>query len=106
MSVIRHCVGLYPLREGGTRLKKEKIDDLWVVHSYAHGGFGCTCLTYLLSRLYALLLISLDRPILVWLWACCCGSGQGYLEAGNKRQMTMSSANLQAPEKSATIIEL
>ena len=43
LSVIRHTVGLRPLREGGTRLEKEKIDDeVWVVHNYGHGGFGCT----------------------------------------------------------------
>lgn len=43
LSIIRHIVGLRPLREGGTRLEKEKIDDdeVWVVHNYGHGGFGC-----------------------------------------------------------------
>lgn len=43
LSVIRHTVGLRPLREGGTRLEKEKVDgEVWVVHNYGHGGFGCT----------------------------------------------------------------
>lgn len=46
LSVIRHSVGLRPLREGGTRLEKEKMDDMWVVHNYAHGGFGCKSLFY------------------------------------------------------------
>ena len=41
LDVITHSVGLRPLREEGTRLEKENIDGLWVVHNYAHGGFGC-----------------------------------------------------------------
>ena len=40
LSVIRHGVGLRPLRIGGTRLEKEKIEGLWVVHNYGHAGFG------------------------------------------------------------------
>lgn len=40
LSVIRHAVGLRPLRTGGVRLEKEKIDGTWVVHNYGHGGFG------------------------------------------------------------------
>ncbi|SLM39478.1 d-amino-acid oxidase [Lasallia pustulata] len=40
LSVIRHGVGLRPLREGGVRLEKEKIDDVWTVHNYGHGGYG------------------------------------------------------------------
>jgi D-amino-acid oxidase len=40
LSVIRHSVGLRPLREGGVRLEKEKIDGVWTVHNYGHGGFG------------------------------------------------------------------
>ena len=40
LSVIRHNVGLRPLREGGVRLEREKIDGVWVVHNYGHGGFG------------------------------------------------------------------
>lgn len=40
LSVIRHGVGLRPLREGGVRIEKEKIDGTWVVHNYGHGGWG------------------------------------------------------------------
>ncbi|KAL2006233.1 hypothetical protein VTN00DRAFT_9887 [Thermoascus crustaceus] len=40
LDVIRHGVGLRPLREGGPRVEKEKIDGVWVVHNYGHGGFG------------------------------------------------------------------
>lgn len=40
LDIIRHGVGLRPLREGGPRVEKEKIDGVWVVHNYGHGGFG------------------------------------------------------------------
>ena len=40
LSIIRQGVGLRPLRTKGTRLEKEKIDGVWVVHNYGHGGFG------------------------------------------------------------------
>ncbi len=40
LSVIRHGVGLRPLREGGARVEKEKIEGGWVVHNYGHGGWG------------------------------------------------------------------
>jgi len=40
LSVIRHAVGLRPMREGGPRVEKEKIDGVWVVHEYGHGGYG------------------------------------------------------------------
>lgn len=40
LSVIRHSVGLRPLRLGGTRLEKENIEGLWTVHNYGHAGFG------------------------------------------------------------------
>lgn len=40
LDIIRHGVGLRPLRIGGTRLEKEKIDGVWVVHNYGHGGYG------------------------------------------------------------------
>lgn len=40
LDIIRHAVGLRPVREGGTRIEKEKIGDTWVVHNYGHGGFG------------------------------------------------------------------
>jgi len=40
LSVIRHGVGLRPLRLNGVRIEKEKIGGVWVVHNYGHGGWG------------------------------------------------------------------
>lgn len=46
LKVVRHNVGLRPVREGGPRIEKERImDDSTssvhvVVHCYGHGGFG------------------------------------------------------------------
>lgn len=40
LSVIRHGVGLRPMREGGIRVDREKIGDKWVVHNYGHAGYG------------------------------------------------------------------
>ncbi|KKK16865.1 hypothetical protein P175DRAFT_0554633 [Aspergillus ochraceoroseus IBT 24754] len=40
LDIIRHGVGLRPLREGGPRIEKEKINGVAVVHNYGHGGYG------------------------------------------------------------------
>lgn len=40
LSIIRHSVGLRPLRLNGIRLEKERIDGVWTVHNYGHGGYG------------------------------------------------------------------
>ena len=40
LDIVRHGVGLRPLREGGTRIEGERIDGVRVVHNYGHGGFG------------------------------------------------------------------
>lgn len=40
LSVIRHGVGLRPMRKGGPRVEKEKINGTWVVHQYGHAGYG------------------------------------------------------------------
>lgn len=40
LDIIRHGVGLRPLRQGGTRVEKDQIDGIAVVHNYGHGGFG------------------------------------------------------------------
>ncbi|EEH22649.2 hypothetical protein PABG_04860 [Paracoccidioides brasiliensis Pb03] len=40
LDIIRHGVGLRPLREGGVRLEAERIGGVPVVHNYGHGGFG------------------------------------------------------------------
>jgi D-amino-acid oxidase len=40
LDIVRHSVGLRPVREGGTRIEKEKIGGVWVVHNYGAGGAG------------------------------------------------------------------
>lgn len=40
LSVVRHGVGLRPMRTGGPRVEREKIDENWVVHNYGHAGYG------------------------------------------------------------------
>lgn len=40
LSIIRHGVGLRPMRKGGPRVEKEQIDGDWVVHNYRHAGYG------------------------------------------------------------------
>ncbi|KAI4107684.1 MAG: hypothetical protein LQ339_002590 [Xanthoria mediterranea] len=40
LDIIRHGVGLRPYRQGSTRIEKERIDGVWTVHNYGHGGFG------------------------------------------------------------------
>jgi D-amino-acid oxidase len=40
LSVIRHGVGLRPMRNGGPRVEKERIEGKWVVHNYGHAGYG------------------------------------------------------------------
>lgn len=40
LDVVRHSVGLRPVREGGVRIEKEKMQGVWIVHNYGHGGFG------------------------------------------------------------------
>ncbi|KAL1640526.1 D-amino acid oxidase [Diplodia intermedia] len=40
LSIIRHGVGLRPMREGGPRVDKERIGGVWTVHNYGHGGYG------------------------------------------------------------------
>ncbi|CAK7231704.1 D-amino acid oxidase [Sporothrix bragantina] len=40
LSVIRHGVGLRPVREDGPRVEEEKVCGMLVVHNYGHGGYG------------------------------------------------------------------
>jgi len=40
LSIIRHGVGLRPVREDGPRVEKDVIEGVKVVHQYGHGGFG------------------------------------------------------------------
>lgn len=40
LDVIRHGVGLRPMRVGGPRVELETIDGVPVVHQYGHGGYG------------------------------------------------------------------
>ena len=43
LDIIRHGVGLRPVRAAGARIEKEKIDGTWVIHNYGHGGYGYQC---------------------------------------------------------------
>ncbi|KAM3424069.1 hypothetical protein BST61_g11380 [Cercospora zeina] len=45
LSVVRHGVGLRPMREGGIRVEKEVLSGpggrkVAIVHNYGHGGYG------------------------------------------------------------------
>lgn len=40
LDVIRHGVGLRPMRRGGIRVEKEVVKGVPVVHNYGHGGYG------------------------------------------------------------------
>jgi D-amino-acid oxidase len=40
LDIVRHGVGLRPVREGGTRIEMEHIDGVSVVHNYGAGGAG------------------------------------------------------------------
>ncbi|CAG8421188.1 unnamed protein product [Penicillium salamii] len=40
LDIIRHGVGLRPVREGGTRIERETIGNVRVVHNYGAGGAG------------------------------------------------------------------
>ena len=41
LDIVRHGVGLRPLREGGPRVEREEVEGVKVVHNYGHGGDGC-----------------------------------------------------------------
>lgn len=43
LDIIRHGVGLRPVRKGGNRIKKERVGSVWVVHNYGAGGAGYQC---------------------------------------------------------------
>jgi D-amino-acid oxidase len=40
LDVIRHGVGLRPVRKGGVRIERESVAEKWVVHNYGAGGAG------------------------------------------------------------------
>lgn len=40
LSIVRHGVGLRPMRKDGPRLEVENIDGNLVVHNYGHAGYG------------------------------------------------------------------
>lgn len=40
LDIIRHSVGLRPVRANGTRIEKERIGDTWEVHNYGAEGAG------------------------------------------------------------------
>ena len=43
LDIVRHAVGLRPVREDGPRVESETIDDFQVIHNYGHGGSGYQC---------------------------------------------------------------
>lgn len=40
LSIIRHGVGLRPMRKGGIRVQTKVVQGVPVVHNYGHGGYG------------------------------------------------------------------
>ena len=40
LSIVRHGVGLRPMREGGIRVEKEPTKHGWLLHNYGHAGYG------------------------------------------------------------------
>ena len=40
LDVVRHGVGLRPMREAGIRVEAEVVEGVDVVHNYGHGGYG------------------------------------------------------------------
>ncbi|CAI6332520.1 unnamed protein product [Periconia digitata] len=40
LSIVRHGVGLRPMRKGGLRVEKEQIEGNTVIHNYGHAGYG------------------------------------------------------------------
>lgn len=40
LSVVRHSVGLRPVRDGGPRVEAEMLKGQKIVHAYGHGGGG------------------------------------------------------------------
>ena len=40
LDVIRHAVGLRPVRREGIRVEAEQLDSITVIHNYGHGGSG------------------------------------------------------------------
>lgn len=73
LDVIRHGVGLRPVREGGTRIEKERIGGVWVVHNYGAGGAGVsdTCVSRAVPSLTESLV-----PIFVWVRSSGSGTGR------------------------------
>jgi D-amino-acid oxidase len=43
LDVIRHGVGLRPVRAGGYRVEREVLQGWSIVHNYGHGGAGYQC---------------------------------------------------------------
>ncbi|KAI0482048.1 D-amino-acid oxidase [Xylariaceae sp. FL0804] len=40
LSVVRHGVGLRPMRERGIRCERDIVNGVLLVHNYGHGGYG------------------------------------------------------------------
>jgi hypothetical protein len=67
LRVIRHQVGLRPIRHGGARVESEILEDpsagqLRVVHCYGAGGFGFQASYGMANKAVNLLCEALGRP--------------------------------------------
>ena len=40
LDIVRHGVGLRPMRKDGPRVESDVVDGVHVVHNYGHGGYG------------------------------------------------------------------
>lgn len=40
LDIVRHGVGLRPMRKGGIRVEGDVVNGVKVVHNYGHGGYG------------------------------------------------------------------
>ena len=73
LDIVRHGVGLRPVREAGTRIEKEKIGGVWVVHNYGAGGAGVSVPT-VHQRNHEIA----DSVVPIFLWLCSgCGGTHG-----------------------------
>lgn len=61
LSIVRHGVGLRPVREGGTRVEKERIKNTWVVHNYGAGGAGKLIMRDVTWKMYTELLSRISK---------------------------------------------
>jgi hypothetical protein len=81
LSIIRHGVGLRPMRKSGIRVEKEKIDGTWVVHNYGHAGklslFAELTGLQLFTRENEYMLTNSRLWVSSWVWECVGGGEVG-----------------------------